>query len=83
VQPSAVIWAAGTSQDALGRVIDYQAQVNAYDAMVQAGVKRVVAVSSMGVWDKDSKGAAWFSEDDREWRGRGVCGECALPRLGG
>lgn len=66
VKPQTVVWAAGTGQDDLGRTIDYQAQVNVYDAMVKVGIKRVVTVSSMGVWDKDSKGAEWFNEDDRE-----------------
>lgn len=72
VKPSIVIWAAGTGQDDLGRTIDYQAQVNVYDAMVKAGVKRVVTISSMGVWDEKSKGADWFNEDDRELSTLGI-----------
>lgn len=59
-----VVWAAGTGNNDLAKYIDYGAQVKVYDAMVKAKVRRVVTISSMGVWDWKSDGADWFHKDE-------------------
>lgn len=63
-----VIWAAGTAENRLARTIDYQAQVNIYDAMESTGggSRRYLAVSSIGVWKKGAEPPAWMDEHDRE-----------------
>ena len=66
VQPRVVVWAAGTGNNDLAKYIDYGAQVKVYDAMVKTKIRRVVTISSMGVWDWKSDGAPWFSQDERK-----------------
>lgn len=73
VKPRVIIWAAGTSNNDLAKYIDYGAQVKVYDAMVKAKVRRVVTVSSMGVWDWKSDGAKWFTKEEREYRAFTAC----------
>ena len=61
-EPDAIVWAAGTSDDALGKTIDYQAQVNVYDAMVEVGIERVLVVSSIGTWKEGTPWPDWYNE---------------------
>lgn len=57
-----VIWAAGTSIDSLGHTIDYQAQVNVYDAMAYTCAGRVVVVGSIGTWKEGTDWPDWYDE---------------------
>lgn len=57
-----VVWAAGTSEDELAQTIDYGAQVNVYDAMEEAGVRRVMVVGSIGIWKEGTDWPEWYDE---------------------
>lgn len=64
--PDAVVWTAGSPTNEFARVIDHDAQLRVVDAIQQAKVRRLLTVSSIGVWERGSKVPSWFDGDDSE-----------------
>ncbi|WVQ84158.1 hypothetical protein IAT38_006305 [Cryptococcus sp. DSM 104549] len=65
LKPDVVVFAAGCGGKPPGPdVIDHKGAVKVFDAMEEAGLRRLVYVGSIDVRSRDKPAPAWYNEDD-------------------
>lgn len=84
IKPDVVLFSAGAGGKPPGAdEIDHKGAVKVFDAMEQAGMKRLILIGALDVRSRDKGWPEWYSEEDKKasdnvW---GSIGSCAFPSL--
>ncbi|ODN80436.1 hypothetical protein L202_02681 [Cryptococcus amylolentus CBS 6039] len=84
VSPDVVLFAAGAGGKPPGpEEIDHKGAVKVFDAMEEAGIKRLILIGAVAVRSKDSPVPDWYNDQDKDteskfWKGLGTYMEAKL-----